>query len=105
MNRPRVTSIAIDAFYDSFMCAALFKKLRIPGSPEEIVDPRPVRAFWSDEFRQILAEQVERLHVVTRVALVGVIISALRKSDPKAPTTEGEEVETFLANLPSYIKP
>jgi hypothetical protein len=46
MNRPKVASIAIDAFYDNFTCAALFRKLRIPGSPEEVIDPRPVRSFW-----------------------------------------------------------
>lgn len=105
MNRPRVAGIAIDAFYDSFTCSALFRRLRIPGSPEETIDPRPVRTFWSDEFRQILAEQVERLHVVTRVAMVGVMVSALRRSDPKGSSAGGEDIEGFLADLPTFIKP
>jgi hypothetical protein len=105
MNRPRVASIAIDAFYDNFTCAALFRKLRIPGSPQEVIDPRPVRSFWVDEFQHILAEAKGRLHVITRVALVGVIVSALRRSDPKRSTTEGEDIESFMADLPSFIKP
>jgi hypothetical protein len=105
MNRPKVASIAIDAFYDNFTCAALFRKLRIPGSPEEVIDPRPVRSFWADEFQQILAEAKGRLHVIARVALVGVIVSALRRGDPKGSATEGEDTESFIADWPSFIKP
>jgi hypothetical protein len=105
MNRPRVASIAIDAFYDNFTCAALFRKLRIPGSPEEIIDPRPVRTFWADEFHQILAEVKGSMHVIARVALVGVIVSALRRSDAQGSPTDGEGTESFMADWPSFIKP
>jgi hypothetical protein len=38
MKRPKVRNIAVDAFFDNFMCAALFGRLRIPGSPREIID-------------------------------------------------------------------
>jgi hypothetical protein len=99
MNRSRVAGIAIDAFYDSFTCAALFRKLRIPGSPREVVDPRPARTFWADESQQILANAMAMLKAIHR------LIPGLGKGDSKKPTTEGEDIETFLAGWTSYIKP
>lgn len=50
MNRPKLRDIAIEAFYDNFMLAALFGKLRIPGAPREIIDPRTLDEFKRDEF-------------------------------------------------------
>ena len=99
MNRPRASSIGIDAFYDNFTCAALFRKLRIPGSPKEIIDPRPARTFWVDESQQIIAGALIKVRAV--VAILG----ALRKADRKTPATEFEDVESLLADWSSYIKP
>ncbi len=99
MKRPKAASIAIDAFYDNFTCAALFRKLRIPGSPREIVDPRPAHTFWADEAQQILAGAIAKLHVLTRLT------SALRKGDFKKSTTEDKDVESFLAEWSLFIKP
>jgi len=105
MNRPKATSIAIDAFYDNFTCAALFRKLRIPGSPREIVDPRSVHIFWTDEFEQLLAEVKGRLHTIARVAMVGVIFSALRKNESQRSRAEAEDIESLVGGWSSYIKP
>jgi hypothetical protein len=99
MNRPRVASIATDAFYDSVMCMGLFRKLRIPGSPEEIVDPRSARTFWVDESQQILAG------AMVKVRAIFAILSVLRKGDLKEPTTKREDIESFLADWSSYIRP
>jgi hypothetical protein len=99
MNRPRVGTIAIDAFYDNFSCASLFRKLRIPGSPEEIVDPRSARTFWVDESQQILAG------AMVKVRAILAILSALRKGDRKEPAAKREDIESFLADWSSYIKP
>ena len=51
MNRPKPGSIAVDAFFDNFGFAALFGKLRIPGAPDMLVDPRTV-----DECLAVLIE-------------------------------------------------
>src|SRR5580658_4672997 len=105
MSRRKGLGIAIDAFYDNFTCAALFGKLRLPGSPEEIIDPRPVREFWVDELQQILSEVKKGLHKVVLVAMVGAVISALRKRDSKRSTAEYEDLESVLGNWASYFKP
>jgi len=39
MKRPSVGRIAVDAFFDNFTFGALFGKLRIPGSPQVLIDP------------------------------------------------------------------
>jgi len=56
MKRPTLDSIALDAFFDNFTCAALFGRLRIPGAPTQIIDPRSFDEFRSEE----LPQQVER---------------------------------------------
>ena len=56
MNRATAGRIAVDAFFDSFSCAALFGKLRIPGAPREIVDLRTVEQFQLDERIQNMRE-------------------------------------------------
>jgi hypothetical protein len=61
--------------------------------------------FWVDEFQQILSQAKREMHIVARVAMVGVIISALRSRDSKRSKTEGEDMESHLGNLASYIKP
>jgi hypothetical protein len=99
MNRPKAASISVDAFYDNFTCAALFRKLRIPGSPKEIIDPRPAHTFWVNESQQILAGVMAKLRVLTRLT------SALHKGDFKRPSTEDKDVESFLAEWSPYIKP
>jgi hypothetical protein len=105
MSRPRAASVAIDAFYDNFTCAALFRKLHIPGSPREIIDPRSARTFWADESQQILAGVMTKVRAIYNLALAGVIISAFSKRDIKRPAKKGEDVESFLADWSSYIKP
>jgi hypothetical protein len=52
MKRRTLGSIAIDAFYDNFTCAALFKRLRIPGSPARLIDLRNFEEFRKDELSQ-----------------------------------------------------
>ena len=49
MKRQNAANVAVDAFYDNFTCVALFRKLRIPGSPKEIIDPRLAHTFWDDQ--------------------------------------------------------
>jgi hypothetical protein len=95
----------IDAFYDNFTCSALFRKLHIPGSPREIIDPRPARTFWVDESQQILAGVMTKMRAIYNLASAGAIISAFRKRDIKGPTTQGEDIESFLADWSSCIKP
>ena len=51
MNRPKSVGILADAFFDNFSCAAIFGRLRIPGSPRQIVDPRSLEQFSADEMR------------------------------------------------------
>jgi len=59
MNRPRPIDIAADAFFDNFSFAALFGRLRIPGSPREIVDHRSIEQFMADEVHFSQAEERE----------------------------------------------
>ncbi len=105
MNRPKAANIAIDAFYDNFTCAALFRKLRIPGSPAEIIDPRPVRMFWVDGLQQILSEVKKGMNMVALLATVGLVVSAIRNRDSKRPTAEVEDLESFLGDWASCLKP
>ena len=49
MNRKRLGNIAADAFFDNFSFAGLFTRLRIPGAPREIVDPRSLAEYSRDE--------------------------------------------------------
>jgi hypothetical protein len=105
MNRRKVTSIAVDAFYDNFTCAALFRKLRIPGSPREIIDPRPVHTFWADEFSQILADAKRRLHLIAGFAMFGSILSIFSKGNVKRRSAKEEDLKNLLADWSSYIKP
>jgi hypothetical protein len=99
MKRPRGSSIGIDAFYDNFTCAALFRKLRISGAPREIIDPRSARTFWVDESQQILAGALIKMRAI------GAILAALNRADRKTPATQGEDVESLFADWSSYIKP
>jgi hypothetical protein len=58
MNRPKLGAIATDAFFDNFTLASLFGKLRIPGAPRELVDPRPLKHVKS----QVVHETAEVLN-------------------------------------------
>lgn len=100
MTRPRATSIVIDAFYDNFTCAALFRKIRIPGSPKEVVDPRSAHEFWADEFQHILGDLKTAFHMMTGVALVGAIF----KGFAERRTRKKEQLEAFLASWSSSSK-
>jgi hypothetical protein len=69
MNRPKLGSIAIDAFYDAFTCAALFGRLRIPGAPPELIDPRPLKKFAGDELQlsiQDFIKEIGRIEALVR---------------------------------------
>ena len=46
MNGPKGASIAVDAFFDNFTCAALFRKLRIPGESRRQVNPQMLDEIW-----------------------------------------------------------
>jgi hypothetical protein len=104
MNRRKVAAIAVDAFYDNFTCAALFQKLRIPGSPKQAIDPRPVHTFWADEFSQILADTKRKLHLITSFAMIGALFSIFSRRNSKRRTAEEEDLKSLLANWSSYIK-
>jgi hypothetical protein len=105
MNRPQVSSIAIDAFYDNFTCAALFQKLRVPGAPEAIIDPRTVHSFWADEFQQICADARAMIRVAVRLGLIGFSISVFFANIFNRQNTKVADPESFLADWSSYIKP
>jgi hypothetical protein len=64
MSRPMAGSIAVDAFFDNFAFAALFGKLRIPGSPREIVDSRQLSQFDAQHLKERAQNlfQAEKLH-------------------------------------------
>jgi hypothetical protein len=67
MKRRGTQSIAMDAFFDNFTLAALFGKIRIPGSPAEPVDPRSLKEFSNDELLQSLQDfqvEIERIRVL-----------------------------------------
>lgn len=96
MKRPKISSIAIDAFYDNFSCAALFGKLRIPGAPQELVDPRSLKEFSIDEIGQGIQDfkqEIERL-------------SALVRAIPAHSLITKETLQNLLGNLSeSSLKP
>ncbi|MGA3370991.1 MAG: hypothetical protein ABSC48_04440 [Terracidiphilus sp.] len=99
MNRPKLGSIAADAFFDNFTCAALFGRLRIPGSPREIIDPRPVDIFWMDELQQIMADVKRFVRIAQLAAFSGIVFKSVSESlIPK------EVLESFQGNLSSSIK-
>ncbi|MGA9070636.1 MAG: hypothetical protein WB424_10305 [Terracidiphilus sp.] len=96
MKRPKVSNIALDAFYDNFSCAALFGKLRIPGAPREIVDPRSLKEFSIDEIGQGVQDfknEIER-------------ISALVWATPAQSLITKEALRSLLGSLSeSSLKP
>jgi len=96
MKRPKVGSIAIDAFYDNFSCAALFGKLRIPGAPREIVDPRSLKEFSIDEIgqgTQDFKQEIKRISDLTWAA-------------PSQSLITKETLQKLLGNLSeSSLKP
>lgn len=101
MNRRKVAGIAVDAFYDSFTCAALFGKLRIPGSPKQIIDPRPVHTFWADEFSQILADAKQKLHLIASFARIGAFVSIFYRWNVKGRIVKDEDLKRLLADWSS----
>jgi hypothetical protein len=99
----------IDAFYDSFACTALFRKLRIPGSPRETVDPRPANLFWADLGLEVIAHAREALTEIQKIALAGALktaFSEMVKAKPKMKNSENErDLETFMSEWSSCTKP
>jgi hypothetical protein len=79
MKRPKIRSIATDAFFDNFSFAALFGKIRIPASPRSIMDPRSLREFASDELdlgMKDMLEEVARIQaIVLALSIRGSLIS------------------------------
>ena len=99
MKRQKVRNIAVDAFFDNFTCAALFGRLRIPGSPREIIDPRPVDIFWMDELQLIMAD-VKRIIRIARVAAFsGILFKSVSES-----LITNEVLESFQGSWSSSIK-
>jgi len=45
MDRVKVRTIGVDAFFDNFSFAALFSKLHIPGSPHSYIDCSSLKEF------------------------------------------------------------
>jgi hypothetical protein len=108
MSRPKPTSIAIDAFYDSFTCAALFKRLRIPGSPEEKVDIRPANVFWADMGLTVLAHVRDGLTEIQKIALADAIktvfLEILRSRSKRQASENDQSMESFMAEWSSCTK-
>jgi hypothetical protein len=99
VNRPKLGSIAADAFFDNFTCAALFGRLRIPGSPREIIDPRPVDIFWMDELQLIMADVKRIVRVARATALSGILFESISES-----WIANEVFASFQGGLPPSIK-
>lgn len=108
MNRPKPASIAADAFYDNFTCAALFRKLRIPGSPREKVDTRPANVFWADMGLEVIAHVRDMFTELQKIVLAGAIRTAfveILKTRLKKQTEENDQdLESFMAEWSSYKK-
>ena len=108
MNRPKPASIAVDAFYDNFTCAALFKKLRIPGSPRERVDTRPANVFWADLGLEVIAHVRDAFTEIQKIVLASAIKTAfveILKTRSKKQTEEiDQNLESFMAEWSSYTK-
>jgi len=98
-NRRRVATIAIDAFYDNFTCAALFGKLRVPGSPQEVFDPRPAREFWHSERHKVRVEWFSS--IADALGHTGTEVGETVKSQ----ATKGEYLESFLVDRSPYTRP
>lgn len=77
MKRRKIKSIAIDAYFDNFTCAAIFGRLRIPGAPRKIVDSRPADIFWMDELRYILEDVKKIVRIAQVTALGGIIFESI----------------------------
>jgi hypothetical protein len=99
MSRPRVTSIAVDSFFDNFTCAALFGRLRIPGSPREIIDTRPVDIFWIDELRQIMADVKRIVRLAQVAAISGILFESVSES-----LITSKVLESFQSSLSPSVK-
>lgn len=108
MNRPKPASIAVDAFYDNFTCAALFGKLRIPGSPRETVDIRPANVFWADLGLEVIAHVRDAFTELQKIVLAGAIKTAfveiLKTRSKKQTKGNDEALESFMAEWSSYTK-
>ena len=110
MNRAKPASIALDAFYDNFSCAALFRKLRIPGSPRRKVDPRTASVFWADLGLEVISHARETLTELQKIVLAGALKSAfteMLKTKSQRPHAENDErdLETLLSEWSSCTKP
>jgi hypothetical protein len=108
MNRPKPASIAVDAFYDNFTCAALFGKLRIPGSPPETVDTRPANVFWADLGLEVIAHVRGAFTEIQKIVLAGAIKTAfveiLKTKSKKQTEGNDQRLESFMAEWSSYTK-
>src|SRR5579863_5692746 len=108
MNRPKPASIAIDAFYDAFTCSSLFRKLRIPGSPRETVDPRPARVFWVDLGLDVIAHAREALTELQKNLVAGALkiafVEILRARSKRQSAESERDLETFLSEWSSCTK-
>jgi hypothetical protein len=99
MKRRKVGSIAVDAFFDTFSCAALFGRLRIPGAPREIIDSRPADIFWMDELRQIMADVKRIVRLAQVAAISGILFESVSES-----LITSKVLESFQSSLSSSIK-
>ena len=101
MDRPKVGSIATDAFFDNFSFCALFGRLRIPGAPREIMDPRSLREFSADELQfgiEDIREEVEQIRAL-------VLAEFLRGSSISNEALQGlPEPETRVYKGVTYVK-
>jgi hypothetical protein len=99
MKRRKVRSIAVDAFFDNFTCAALFGRLRIPGAPRAIIDSRPADIFWMDELNQIMADVKRIVRIAQVAAISGIIFETVSEN-----LITNEVLKSFQSGLSSSIK-
>lgn len=99
MRRRTVGSIAVDAFFDTFTCAALFGRLRIPGSPREMIDPRAVDMFWMDQLQSIMTDVKKMIRMARVAAFSGLLFGSVSES-----TIATEVQEGFRESWPPSVK-
>lgn len=111
MGRPKPAGIAIDAFFDNFTCAALFRRLRIPGSPGELVDPTPAPVYWANLGLEVIANARAALTEAQKIVLAGAVKAAFqerlrwKKAPASVAITNEPDLEAFLSEWSSCTKP
>jgi hypothetical protein len=92
VNKSKLGTIAIDAFFDNFSFAALFGKLPIPRVPRLVVDPRSLDQFLADERAQSFRDIKGEIEALVASVIARVVI------DQADRLITGETLKTVLVN-------